>query len=235
MTITDQLAEALRIAESVESLYLDLTADGRIDCRSDAAEQLCEAFQRFQDARKPALSAYDAAQSAPTSDGFTSADMATAAAHGFRNGATSVDRVVKDSLTTADADPVSLIVKLIADHVGHGMREKCEALAERIAALQPAIMDEAVQRDAARYRWIKALGTVELGTKPICVDDGAQLRGWEICVFLPWDAEPDYQCCGKYGVNENGQRDCGFCPANRPKLSDKAIDAYLDKQSKVQP
>lgn len=48
----DRLREALDIGKEAESLFVELTSDGRLDIRTEAAMELCEVFQRFQDARR---------------------------------------------------------------------------------------------------------------------------------------------------------------------------------------
>ena len=48
------------------------------------------------------------------------------------------------------------VAKAIADAAGHGMREKCEKMAEAaIQACYAAMRGEDVARDAARYRWLR--------------------------------------------------------------------------------
>jgi hypothetical protein len=48
----DRLNAVVSIGKEAESLFVELTSDGRLDIRTDAAMELCEVFQRFQDARK---------------------------------------------------------------------------------------------------------------------------------------------------------------------------------------
>lgn len=50
-----ELIEALEIGAKAELLFVELTADGRIDCRELWAMELCESFQNFQDARVAAI------------------------------------------------------------------------------------------------------------------------------------------------------------------------------------
>src|SRR5690242_10700430 len=110
-------------------------------------------------------------------------------------------------------------------------RAKFDALvAETIAAhdsrAQPASVADDVARDAARYRWLRDNSHSRVETLNDEHGDFGEdyLHITSFTVMVPIDVEK--VCCGSWGVNENGQRDCGFCERGR-YIPDSAIDTAM--------